>query len=225
MTLAFLGHPISVIRSHRRRLALCIGIDGRIIARSPIRLTDSDILSFAHQKKEWLAEKISQAQTFTPNGYYEGGHVWYLGERRPVVRALSEDGVLIFHESAFYIPKKNISKQLDQVFRVWFRKEALRLLLPRVATAAHRYGVAYGTCTLSAARSRWACCTSLGNLRFSWRLAMTPSAVIDYVIAHELAHRIHLNHSRAFWATVSAWHPTYREDRAWLKNHSFLLAA
>ncbi|UTH73017.1 M48 family metallopeptidase [Chromobacterium sp. IIBBL 290-4] len=72
---------------------------------------------------------------------------------------------------------------------------------------------------LSSARSRWGSCTSDGRIRLNWRLIQAPPAVIDYVIAHELAHLEHMNHSPAFWAETERLHPGWREARRWLKQH------
>ncbi|WP_223252117.1 M48 family metallopeptidase [Paracoccus mutanolyticus] len=73
--------------------------------------------------------------------------------------------------------------------------------------------------------SRWGCCSHDGRLMFSWRLAMAPPAVLDYVAAHEVAHLAHMDHSAAFWATTAALCPDWRAQRGWLRTNGHDLLA
>jgi hypothetical protein len=76
---------------------------------------------------------------------------------------------------------------------------------------------------ISNARFRWGSCSRDNSLSFSWRLAMAPSLIIDYVVVHELAHIKEKNHSRSFWALVETMMPDYRKHRHWLKENGHLL--
>jgi len=68
-------------------------------------------------------------------------------------------------------------------------------------------------------RSRWGSCSAKGALSFSWRLVLAPAAVMDYVIAHEVAHLVELNHSDRFWRVVADLSPDYRRHRLWLRRN------
>jgi hypothetical protein len=68
-------------------------------------------------------------------------------------------------------------------------------------------------------RTRWGSCSARGNLTFSWRLAMAPAEALRYIVAHELAHLVHHNHSRRFWDLVRRLVGDYEEPRAWLERH------
>lgn len=95
--------------------------------------------------------------------------------------------------------------------------------------AAHRYAGALGreaaSVSLRDTRSRWGSCSSAGRLSFSWRLAMAPPQVLDYVAAHEAAHLAEMNHGAGFWAAVEQLLPDYRRHRAWLKREGRRLHA
>ncbi|MCD6073245.1 MAG: hypothetical protein K0Q70_128, partial [Rhodospirillales bacterium] len=69
-------------------------------------------------------------------------------------------------------------------------------------------------------RSRWGSCTPDGKLSFCWRLILTPEWVLDYVVAHEVAHLAHLNHGPKFWATVKSLDVKPEQARAWLDVHA-----
>ena len=110
----------------------------------------------------------------------------------------------------------------------WLRERARAAL----AEACDRHAAALpaGSRRLTAmalrdTRSRWGSCTAQGRLMFSWRLAMAPPVVLDYVAAHEVAHLAHLDHSPAFWAMVARLHPGWQARRDWLRRHGPALQA
>jgi predicted metal-dependent hydrolase len=68
-------------------------------------------------------------------------------------------------------------------------------------------------------KSRWGSCSGRGNLSFSWRLIFAPEPVIDYVVAHEVAHLVEMNHGPRFWRLVESLSPDSAVPRGWLKRH------
>ena len=82
----------------------------------------------------------------------------------------------------------------------------------------HRFtGGHYTSITIRDQKTRWGSCSAKGNLNFNWKLVLMPPEILDYVVVHELAHRLQMNHSAAFWAEVGKILPDYRERRQWLK--------
>ena len=104
-----------------------------------------------------------------------------------------------------------------------YRREARRRIEERAAYFAEKMGVDYGRIAIKAAKTRWGSCSAKGNLNFHWKLILMPPAVLDYVVVHELAHRIEMNHSSRFWAQVERILPDYRERRKWLKEKGSLV--
>lgn len=100
----------------------------------------------------------------------------------------------------------------------WLKLRARDALVPAVRGYAARLGRPVGRIALRDTRSRWGSCSSSGALSFSWRLAMAPSDVLDYVAAHEVAHLAEMNHSDRYWAVLEGLMPDYARHRAWLKN-------
>ena len=84
----------------------------------------------------------------------------------------------------------------------WLREQARRACVAAAARHAAALGLRPGRISLRDPRSRWGSCTASGDLMFSWRLIMAPAAVLDYVVAHEVAHLAEMNHSPRFWAVV-----------------------
>ena len=102
---------------------------------------------------------------------------------------------------------------------------ALQHIPQRVAHYAAVMHVTYGRITVRNQRTRWGSCSSKGNLNFNCLLMLAPPQVVDYVVVHELSHRIHMNHSEAFWATVETYMPDYAKWRKWLKSNGMALMA
>lgn len=99
-------------------------------------------------------------------------------------------------------------------------KEELRPVLEhRVVYYAERMGVSYGRITIRDQKTRWGSCSAKGNLNFNWRLALVSQEVADYVVVHELAHRLEMNHSKRFWIEVERILPDYRKRRAMLRQY------
>ena len=90
----------------------------------------------------------------------------------------------------------------------------------RVRHYCEAMGVTVGYVTVKNQKTRWGSCSAKGNVNFNYQLAFLPEELLDYVVIHELAHRNHMDHSRAFWAEVEKYCPDYRERRAALKEYS-----
>lgn len=102
-------------------------------------------------------------------------------------------------------------------------EKAAAYIPQRVAYFAGQMGVTYGRITIRNQKTRWGSCSSKGNLNFNCLLMLTPPQVIDYVVVHELCHRIEMNHSKAFWNEVEQVLPDYKESRKWLRDKGAMI--
>ena len=98
-------------------------------------------------------------------------------------------------------------------------EEAKAYLPQRVRYYAGKMSVSYGRITIRNQRTRWGRCSGKGNLNFNCLLMLMPEAVIDYVVVHELCHRIEMNHSKRFWDQVARVLPDYRSQKDWLRQN------
>lgn len=101
----------------------------------------------------------------------------------------------------------------------FLKARAREALAPAALSYAAQVGRKSGRLTLRDTSSRWGSCSSKGDLMFSWRLAMAPPEVLDYVAAHEAAHLVEMNHGPRFWALVERIRPDYRPLRTWLREN------
>ena len=98
-------------------------------------------------------------------------------------------------------------------------EQAKQVLPERTSFFARLLGVTYGRITIRNQKTRWGSCSAKGNLNFNCLLMLTPPEIQDYVVVHELCHRLEMNHSPRFWNHVASILPDYKERRAWLKKY------
>lgn len=101
----------------------------------------------------------------------------------------------------------------------FLRREARRDLEAAALRHARAAGVTLKRISIKDTVSRWGSCSSTGALAFSWRLILAPPFVLDYLAAHEVAHRLEMNHSPRFWRNVAALSPDVERAEAWLNRH------
>jgi predicted metal-dependent hydrolase len=95
----------------------------------------------------------------------------------------------------------------------WYRKTARKMYPPRLAYWGARVGVQVHGLRITSGKNVWGSCTSAGNINLSWRLLLVPEHLREYVICHEVCHRVHMNHGVRFWRLVGKFLPNYEELR------------
>lgn len=97
--------------------------------------------------------------------------------------------------------------------------KAMQVIPEKVVKYAMQLGVHFGRITIRNQHTRWGSCSSKGNLNFNCLLMLCPDEVVNYVVIHELCHRLEMNHSKKFWAHVEQMMPDYKIQKQWLKEH------
>ncbi|MEM7668912.1 MAG: SprT family zinc-dependent metalloprotease [Pseudomonadota bacterium] len=127
------------------------------------------------------------------------------GPRRPPVL---ENGSLILHGRSPVAPR----------VKSWLKARARAHLAPAVHAYADALGHRVEAIAMKDTRSRWGSCSSAGRINLSWRLAMAPREIQEYVAAHEAAHLVEMNHSERFWSVLERLMPGYRQHKNWLRR-------
>lgn len=107
----------------------------------------------------------------------------------------------------------------------WVKAQAEALIAGRVAVWCEKMSVACARVSVKDQKTLWGSCSTRGNLNFSWRLVKAPPAVLDYLVIHELAHLVHMNHDENYWQLVAVHCPDYKVYRRWLNDHKNELMA
>lgn len=213
---------IEVVRHPRaRRMKLAFDpSSGRVRLVLPSRARLAAGLAWVDGHRDWIAEqraKLPSAHPFVPDAILPINGADTVIEWRadaPRTPCLVENRLIVGG------PRDG----LDARVRRWLRKEALRILSAETAEFADLAGVTISGVAVGDTRSRWGSCAASGMIRYSWRLILAPPPVRRATVAHEVAHRVHMNHSPAFHALVSQLFgrdPT--PERRWLKAHGATL--
>lgn len=201
----------------RATLALTVNATG-LIVHAPWLLPVHHIERFVHEKASWIAEKLACHAASHPAeaSWQEGMPLWYLGER-----VLLSVGAHIRHvrldERVLYAPSL-ASADLKNAVLAWYRGMALHYFNARLVQFSAVLSRQPNSLKLSNARTRWGSCTPDGVVRLNWRLIQATDAEIDYVLAHELAHLTHMDHSAAFWRELVRIYPDYRAPHKLLQT-------
>lgn len=211
------GAPDIVVHVRRhgraRRMSLRISqLDGRVTLTLPVGASLGTAHDFLSRKSRWAQRHLSaQPPAVIPA---IGATVPVGGRPLPVTSA--GGGPARLTSTAIEVdPRRPVPPQVAGLIKSRARC-LLALACDRYGTALHRSAAAIA---LRDTRSRWGSCSSEGRLMFSWRLAMAPDEVLEYVAAHEMAHLVEMNHSSAFWAVVAQLEPSYRDRVEWLRRH------
>lgn len=219
--------PITeLIRTERKTIALIVRRDGQLVVRAPFNATDEAIRALIEKKSAWIQSKQKLVRetypVFKPKEYVNGEGFWYLGKiyRLEIVETAIEQPLVL--SDNFYLSQSALP-QAGNIFERWYRAQAKTMLSERVAWYADKHGYAIPAVKITDAHTRWGSCSARGSVSFAWRLVMAPMPVIDYLVAHELAHLLVKNHSTEFWGKVSLMMPNYEQQIEWLEINGHLL--
>jgi len=212
------GRSVEYRFARRRRRTLGLSVDAhglKVVA--PLRAPWREIDSFLREKRRWIVTKLDE---------------WARVPKPPLLLGMSGESLPLFgqphrldvhegarrviHESGRLLVCAPRWRALETLVH-WLKARALEALEPRAAHFAERLGRAAPPVRLSNARTQWGVCGADGSIRLSWRLVHLAPELADYVVAHEVAHLVELNHSRRFWAQLAALYPQWRGAREQLE--------
>lgn len=203
-------------RRRRRTIGIKVSEHGLSVA-APLRAPWREIEGFLHEKARWILDKLDQrAAAGKPQTIYgESGEMLpFFGRDIALVVAQSRRAVnLAGTELHIGLPEPHRRGAVRALLLQWLKSRALEALTPRVAHYAARVSLPPPPLRLSSARTQWGVCMSSGRIGLSWRLVHLDPELADYVVAHEVAHLVELNHSARFWALVEWLYPHWREAR------------
>lgn len=206
-------------RPAARRLILRVShATGEAVLTLPPRTTVATAKRFAESHAGWIAVRLAGVPDRMP--FAPGATLPIRGVTHAIVRRGARSGATRVEPGAEG-PVLSVSCEIEHVARRvqdFLRREARLDLMRSVAAYSASLGQGPKRITLRDTRSRWGSCTASGELNFSWRLVMAPPVVLDYLVAHEMAHLREMNHSQRFWRLVGSLCPNVDEAEAWLKR-------
>ncbi len=213
------------LRVNRRARRVSLRLDRtrrEIVATAPSQRRLSEAAAFARERAHWIADRMAELPAATP--IHPGMMLSVFGEP---VRLEAGSGRARWIAAADGEPARIAAMGEGEGFAravlLILKRRAHAVLTERTETYAAMLGQATPKVTVADAKGRWGSCRpglrgQPASIRYSWRLALAPFAVADYVAAHECAHLLELNHGPRFWAHVAALVGDPKAHRAWLRE-------
>ncbi len=219
--------PVTLHWRRRRTISVSIGTDGQVKAFAPKRARRCDVESFLHSKADWITRKLAELSSCvplpTPSSYTAGGEVMYLGRvyHIEVRRAMRRHAFLRGKKLVVCIMPSDAPTSVHTIVDRWLRDRAEtvfshHLRVCRVKGPAH--GIPEASLTIRKMKRSWGSCRSCGRITLNLELIKTPMSCIEYVIMHELCHRLIPNHGAGFYALLERCMPDWRERRSELQT-------
>lgn len=208
-----------VIRRLARARAMKLSVDprdGTVRLSLPKRAALRPALEWVQAKRDWIERALAAVPPSQP--IRNGMLIPFEGERLAI--AWSPDFPREVRRESDRLMLGGAEESIEGRVLRWLRREALARLESETRACAARAGVTVGRVTVGDPRSRWGSCSASGDIRYSWRLILAPPEVLRATVAHEVAHRLHMDHSPRFHAAVAAL--LGREpaaERRWLRTH------
>lgn len=215
-------------RSKRRSVGFLIGDHGLQIS-APVRLSITELHSIIHTKSRWIQQRLSQLETRSKQTIPlislldEGKPIPVRGEAYQIETLPARSKALLNPwTKSIAVPACENSEQRNKAIEKVLRAHAKEVFTHMAAKLVERQALAQRlpnfSIHLSSPSSRWGSCNSKREVRLNWRLVHYPPQLIEYVIAHELAHLMEMNHSARFWAVVESLMPDYKEPHKTLSK-------
>ena len=196
---------------------------GEVTVVAPSRRALEGALAFARSETDWIRKRLARVPK--PVLLDVGERVPFRGEFHHIVEgekgrapvwADEEDGepVILVSGKPEHAPRRIVD---------FLKREARKTLDARTAFYADKLGIKPRRITVRDTASRWGSCSAQRMLSFSWRLILAPDFVLDYVVAHEVAHMKEMNHSPRFWQLVNMLGADVKRAQRWLADHGTML--
>jgi len=189
----------------------------------------NQVMRFLDSKKEWILKTLEyyeSAQSNYVEANLKSGTISFLGKRYnlQITKDIAPSVIVSDNLSKITFHVTDRRKYKDDL-KQWYFAQTRRIVSERLNLIRKRNPSlpAYNKVSIKNQRSRWASCSENGNLNFNLILAALPIEIIDYVIIHELAHLIELNHSNNFWNIVKMTDPEFQTHRKLLHKYRYEL--
>ncbi|WP_313183153.1 M48 family metallopeptidase [Lacrimispora sp.] len=222
-----------IIKSDRRTMALQVTKAGEVFVRLPRRLPFKAGHELVLKNRDWVFAQVEKIRIASEKKsafhWTEGASVLLYGDCRllhiksdPKKKAFcvqdTKEGLVVSGPVSSY-EENELEAAVKEAVKLWYRREARGYLESKAASWSAFMKVDYGKIAIRDQATRWGSCSARGNLNFNWRLVLLPEELADYVVVHELAHRLQMNHSPAFWEIVERELPDYRLRRRELRRY------
>lgn len=218
-----IGMDIKVIRSNRLgKLVLRIDSKERIPVLSVPRFcSQKHAVNFVNENMDWILQSLAKLPEIKK--FSDGEKISLFGQSVTITHRPEEKGGVWLENDLLCVSGE--AQFLHRRVRDYIKKRAKDEFYSRSKKLADRIGCKLNDVTIKDTKSRWGSCSSLNNINYSWRIALAPDFVIDYLMAHEVSHLKHQDHSPDFWRCVETLCPEWSRGNTWLRRNGKCLYA
>ena len=209
-----------MLRSACRSVAIYVERDGSVSVRAPATTDDETLIKVVTKKLPWVYRNVAlwrELNRNTPRREFVSGETFYIGGQ-PCILDVREDATanLTLTGNQLVLKRSSLPKA-DVLLRALYRGLGYERLPPIITRFASTMDVKPGKLRVWELHNKWASCSTAGNLNFHWRAMALPFDVLEYLVAHELAHLKHPNHTKEFWSEVEKAYPGFLKAADWLR--------
>jgi len=216
----------------KRSIALYIDPPGTLRFVAPVRTKTATIENILQRRTDWIAKRLADMQRrpspLFPRNVQNGDTIHYLGNSyrlqitgdADVAQSwhLEKDSLVINIPNAALIAAKELQQDIRLELLLWYKKQARKILKERLEHWARELDVKYRSLKINSPTRQWGSCSIRNDIRLNWRVIVAPMDAIDYLVAHELCHVVHKNHSRRFWQLLATVMPDHKVRRKLLRS-------
>ncbi len=221
--LAIEGRDVEVnVRLNPRARRLIVKVHpttGEVSVVAPSQRALDRALDFARGQEDWIARQLSRVPSPVPLAV--GARLPLRGIEHVVREGESGRGAVWLEDGTIRVAGRR--EHHGRRIQDFLKREARKELEARTLFHAARIGLKHKRIAVRDTASRWGSCSAGRSLSFSWRLILAPGFVLDYVVAHEVAHMREMNHGAGFWRIVQDLIGDARRPQKWLRDHGHML--
>ena len=205
-------------------MSLSITKDGKIVVRAPRKLDINKIYEFVNEKEKWINKHLSTIKNCSIiNHDIKEYNVFLLMGTKFKLRQLDGIKKIEFGNNEIIYPISWDKEILITKIKKKYKELSLKIIETRIEYFAKLMQIEYNSISIKDYKARWGCCSKKGDIIINYRAIMLPHYVIDYILIHELSHRLEFNHSANFYKIIASIMPDWKKYRAELKKYSFVL--
>ena len=213
-------------RSRRKTVALYVFPDARVEIRIPLLYNVNDVEPFLVKHSRWLFNRLDSKNNnnIIPKRFVDGELHYFLGKQYPIKVIVASKNSVVFQDDEIRISCRDVSgiSKISDILDCWYLEQAKRVyqeIATPLVRQMEKYNVAPKRFTIKKMKTRWGSCSRSGNISLNLHLIKLPEQCIKEVILHELCHLVHFNHSKEFYALMTAEMPDWKN---WKKELKFL---
>jgi predicted metal-dependent hydrolase len=218
--------PAYQLKFSARRRSIQLKIQsGQLWVSAPTGCDLQFIQQLIQQKKHWINKHLAQQSQSSEPGWLEQRLIPLFDEKlqlkivQDAVNQFSLDGDCLWLQLSGRNKAQSQDKWIEKLVTDFYIQQAQHWFEQQVLQQLQRMALQSREVRVCNFKAKWGSCNSSGVLSFNWRLLMAPQWVAQYVVVHELAHLVFMDHSKNFWDLVSQFNSDAAKARLWLKQN------